>query len=113
MTILQTETEEVRDLSLAREIAETLHSHYPGHLWAVRVASGVAIIKNLLISAKWGMVLHYSGLSDAMVRKKKTIRMGGELLERAHMKRDAWHGEPVEVLEGAGNYHWQPRKFDD
>jgi hypothetical protein len=96
-----TESEEVQDLSLAKDIAETLHSSYPGHLWAVNVTGGVVQIKNLYISDKYGMVIHYNNIKgDAGHRKKRVINAAGEFLERAYMKRGAYTGEAVKKVDG-------------
>ena len=96
-----TESEEVQDLSLAKDIAETLHSYYPGHLWAVNVTGGVVQIKNLYISDKYGMVIHYSNIKgDAGHRKKRVINAAGEFLERAYMKRGAYTGDAVKGVDG-------------
>ena len=104
--IYQAETQEVRDMGMARDIAETLHAHYPGHLWAVNVKSGVATIKALNISSQWGMVLHYENIKgDAKVRAERVMRSGGEFLERAHLSRGKYRaGERAKVLEGAPDY---------
>ena len=81
--MIQTEVEENRDILLAKEIAETLHEHYPGHLWAV-------FIKNYYLSDQKCMVLHYDKLGDATTRKKRVIMSGGEFLERYNVKRGAY-----------------------
>lgn len=103
--IYQAETEELLDLNLAKDIAETLHEHYPGHMWAVNVRGGIAIIKNLYISAQWGMVLHYNNIKgDAQDRKRRVIRSGGEFLERAGLKRGAYQGQQVTAVDGIKKY---------
>lgn len=97
----QTDTEEVQDLSLAKDIAETLHAHYPGHLWAVTVKGGAVFIKNLYISDRFGMCLHYNNIKgDAGHRKKRVINAAGEFLERAYMKRGAYEGRAVKKVDG-------------
>lgn len=104
ITIAQTEDEQ--DMTMAKDIAETLHSHYPGYIWAVNVKGGVAIIKNLHLSTLWGMVLKYNHIKgDAGARKKAVIRAGGELLERGHFKRgERQINQRPQVLEGVKNY---------
>lgn len=88
--VITAETEHARDMALAKEIAETLHEHYPGWLWGVYVASGVAVIKNFYLSSRWGMVLHYAKImGDAAYRRRRVIESGGELLERAGAPRGA------------------------
>lgn len=92
---------ELDDMLLAERIMETLGNHYPGHLWAVHVNSegGVVIIKNYRISFAYGMVLHLRNVYlDPSL--KRVIRMAGELLERANMKRGQATGEFADKLEG-------------
>lgn len=100
---------EGQDVVLAKDAADTLNRHYPGHLWAVNVNSegGVMIIKNMSISALYGMVLHLKNVyQDPTLRM--VIRAAGELLERAHMARKGWNGEFAKVVEGVAQKH-QPR----
>ena len=98
--------DDVRDMSICKDVAETLHKHYPGHLWAVSVAPGVVNIKNLLISHSHGMVIHLTQYY-ADVANKMVIKMGGEFLERAHLKRGANQGDDANVLEGVAD-KYQP-----
>lgn len=105
--IVRADTEHVQDMGLAKDIGETLHAAYPGHLWAITVQSGVAVIKDLYISSQWGMVLHYENLvADAGARRKKVIAAGGELLERANIARGARKdGERVRKVDGIEKYN--------
>lgn len=103
--IIQAYTQEDQDMGLAQDIAETLMKHYPGHLWAVTVKGGVAIIKALNISSNWGVVLKMKDIThDAKVRDKKVMLSGGELLERARLIRGGYNGDMAQVLEGADKY---------
>lgn len=86
-------------MHLAREIAETLHEHYPGHMWAVNIRDGGATIKNFYISDSYCMFMNLNEFTDAGVRKKGVIRAGGEFLERAHMARKGFQ-EQTGILEG-------------
>jgi hypothetical protein len=96
-----TESEEVQDLSLAKDIAETLHSYYPGHLWAIQVKGGVVFIRNLYISDKYGRVVHYNNIKgDAAARKKRIKMEGGILLEAAYLPRGAYNGDAVKKVDG-------------
>jgi hypothetical protein len=87
--VTDTPTIPANDLVLAKSMADTLHSHYPGHLWAVTVngAQGVADIRNLALSGNWGfrliLVGNYS-ISEFLDRVK---RAGGEILERYNLAR--------------------------
>lgn len=98
--IYQAETKEVSDMTMAKEVAETLHAHYPGHLWAVTIRDGALVIKNLYLSSLWGMVLHIANITDASIRRKKVIRAGGEFLERANLRRGKYDGQDVKNVEG-------------
>lgn len=102
--IVQADTEHAQDISLAKEIAETLNAHYPGHLWAVTVRGGAVVIKDLYISSLYGVVLHTSNMQDAGVRSRKVIGAGGELLERANLRRGEYTEKATKV-EGINNYN--------
>ena len=103
--IIQAETAEDQDMIMAKDVADTLHTHYPGHLWAVAVKSGVIIIKALNISSLWGYVLHYKDVChDAGTRRKESIRAGGEILERAKLARGAYTGQKAVTLDGVADY---------
>ena len=101
MSEIVTDVDQLPDLLMAKDIAETLNEHYPGHKWAVNVNSGVVIIKNFYISSQWGMVIHYKNIKgDAGYRKRRVIQAAGELLERANMKRGKYEGFEVKKVDG-------------
>lgn len=104
--IVTAETEFIAEMGQAKEIAETLTAHYPGHLWAVTVRSGVAIIKALNISSLWGYVLKMDVIGqDAGIRAKEVMRAGGEILERAKLERGTRRaGEKIQAVDGIKNY---------
>ncbi len=95
---------ESADEVLAKNAAETLNKHYPGHLWAVHVNSegGVMIIKNYRISFLYGMVLHLKNLDPTL---KRVISAAGEFLERARMARGRADGQSATSLEGVEKRH--------
>jgi hypothetical protein len=76
------------DFLTAKQMAETLHSHYPGHLWAVTCEGlkGIATVRNLRLSGRWGFVIKLRDLK-ADPGMKEVIRAGGELLERYRVSR--------------------------
>jgi hypothetical protein len=81
---------ELANQTIAKQLAECLNKHYPGHAWAVRsdAEQGVAFVFNLRLSGQWGFVLHL----DDLINDPKmimTIRAGGELLERYRLSRGA------------------------
>lgn len=77
------------DMILAKEIADTLNTHYPGHLWGVNVdgRGGVANIHNLLLSGQMGYVLKLVNIFSASDFKRDVVRAGGEILERFRLAR--------------------------
>lgn len=92
---------------LAKNIAEKLHKHYPGHLWAVNVDSngGIVNIFNMRLSGRWGFTLHLDDLyGDPDM--KKVMRAGGELLERYRLKTGKFNQDQYEDLPTnfAGNF---------
>jgi hypothetical protein len=99
-------TDEDNDMVMAKDVGDTLFEKYPGHLWAIEVRSGVVIVKCLNISSQWGFILKYKDVKDdAGFRKKEVIRAGGELLERAGLKRGAYElGARVKKFDGVDNY---------
>jgi hypothetical protein len=99
-------TEEMQDMTMAKDIAETLFATYPGYMWGVNVKSGIALIKCLNVSSLWGFVLKYKDIKDdAGFRKKEVIRAGGEILERAKLKRgEREKGEMAVAVEGIASY---------
>lgn len=68
----------------AKNIAEYLHKHYPGHLWAVMVEKGIITIKNLALSGQWGFILHQDKIDND---GRDIVRAAGELLERYNLHR--------------------------
>lgn len=80
------------DMILAKEIGDTLHNHYPGHLWAVEVdgKNGVANIRDLLVSGRMGYLLKLTTMYSASEFKRDVIRAGGEILERYRLRRGAF-----------------------
>lgn len=79
------------DMNMSRDMAETLHAAYPGHLWAVTCEGdkGIATVRNLALAGNWGFVLKLKEISTASDWKKKVIQAGGELLERFRLRRGA------------------------
>lgn len=77
------------ELGLAKQMAEALHAHYPGHLWGVTVSerTGMADIRNLALSGRYGYRLKLQDHSTASDWKAMTIRAGGEILERLKVAR--------------------------
>lgn len=99
---------DISDFKLAKSLADKLHAHYPGHLWAVfvnsRATGGVVYIKNLAVSSLYGYVLHLNNvLADPTL--KCVMRAGGEILERAKFARGKAKGEFASIVEGKADKH--------
>lgn len=101
MNELVTENPELaaNDLVMAKQMAETLHSHYPGHAWAVTCdgATGIATVRNLALSGNWGFTLKLTTTYSASEFRRRIVMAGGELLERYRLTRgrfneDAYRG---------------------
>jgi len=93
---------ELANQAIAKEIAECLNTHYPGHAWGVQadVEQGVVKVFNLRLSGQWGFLLHIDDLQqDPSMRI--TIKAGGELLERYNLSRG-----------GLKEHEYQGIKFD-
>lgn len=88
---------ETLDYLTARQMAETLHKHYPGHLWAVTCEGlkGIATVRNLRLSGNWGFIIKLRDL-NADPGMKEVIRAGGELLERYRVARGRFNPEDME-----------------
>ena len=75
-------------VTLAKNVGDTLHHHYPGYLWGVEVDENGGVVKvlNLTLSGKWGFIMKIQDLvlADDM---RKVMRAGGEILERYRLKR--------------------------
>lgn len=109
MALAYAESEDPKNLPMAKELLEALHAAYPNHSWWVRIDGGVVIVKHFGISSTCGMVRHYDKIaSDAKVRKHDIVMAAGELLERANLRRGAATGELVTSLEHDKDIDWSP-----
>ena len=88
------------DLIFAKEMAETLHAAYPGHLWAVQVdgVQGVATIRHLALSGQYGYVLRLPLIYSMSQFKTKVLHAGGEMLERFKLARGRYNDDAVASL---------------
>lgn len=101
-----TSMNDIADMEKAKQIANTLVHHYPGHPWAVSWQGGVCVVKNLAISDQYGFIIKHADSFSSSDLAHKAVLAGGELLERAKMKRGFWNGERAKELEGS-----EPRFF--
>jgi len=84
-------TQEAADLATSKQIAERLNASFPGYLWAVHCQwkQGIATIRNLSVSAKYGYVLHLLKVWSASELDRQAVAAGGEILERYRLSRQA------------------------
>lgn len=86
------------EMLIAKNMAETLHRNYPGHLWAVTCEDGVMTVRNLLLSGQWGFVLKMREQYSASELARQVKRAGGELLERYRLSRGQLRDDEYENL---------------
>lgn len=88
------------DYVMAKNAADRLHKHYPGHLWAVSVDPNARTldVRNLLLSGAWGFRIPLKGVFSATWLDREIMRAGGELLERYRMRRGAINQEAIANL---------------
>lgn len=92
------------DYVTARNIAEKLHQHYPGHLWAVTCEGkkGIATIRNLMLSDDRPFVLHLKTIfGDPHL--KCVLRAGGHLLEAYKQRRGKLDMDAIDSLPRMAN----------
>lgn len=77
------------EMGLAKQMADTLHKQYPGHLWAVSVSgkTGMADIRNMALSGNWGYRLRIPEHYSASDWDRQVMLAGGEILERYRVSR--------------------------
>jgi hypothetical protein len=103
--IATADVDTLAEMSVAKQVAEDLHTAYPGHMWAVTVRGGAVIIKDLFVSSLWGYVLKINAIKhDAKVMKQEVLRAGGEILERARLERGQRTDKEVTQVDGIANY---------
>lgn len=87
------------DYVMAKNMADRLHKSFPGHLWAVTCdgKTGIATVRNMMLSGNWGFVLHLKELfGDPGM--KCVIRAGGEILERYRLHAGRLMAERIDEL---------------
>lgn len=86
------------ELVFAKEAAEALHTHYPGHLWAVSVNGGMLDIRNLMLSEKYGYRLRIPATYSMSDFKQRALMAGGEILERFKVQRGTANYDNLSAL---------------
>lgn len=110
MQVLTSDTPQVdaNDYVTAKNAAEVLHKHYPGHLWAVSVdkAARMLDVRNLALSGNWGFRISLPKLFSGTSFDKAVMRAGGELLERYRVSRRSANPEELAALpvDFSGNH---------
>lgn len=91
---------DANDMIWAKEMADALHTAYPGHLWAVTCegAQGIATVRNLALSGNWGFVIRLDEAYSMSEFKKMVVRGGGEILERYKLRRGAADHDAIAAL---------------
>lgn len=107
-TVEITSLDDIGLYSRAKLVGEALYKHYPNHLWQVSWQAGALVVKNLAISSHYGFVLTKAANTEDSALEKQALLAGGELLERAKMKRGAWDGQGAQSLEGSDPRFFQP-----
>lgn len=103
--ILTADKETMENMTICRDIGETLHKHYPGHMWAIDVTGGMVNVKDLFISSLYGIRIRLADVQhDYGMRVKEAMRAGGEILERAHLPRRGLTDDRVTAVDGIANY---------
>jgi len=77
----------INEFFLAKNAAEMLHKHYPGHLWAVAVDGYFLDVRNLYLDGRWGFRLAIPKFYSSSDWDKQVVRAGGEILERYRQRR--------------------------
>lgn len=99
------------DMVMAKNIADALNNHYPGHLWAINVdgANGIVTIMDLMLSGTWGYLLKIPAIYSESSFKQDVLRAGGEILERFRMARGRF--DEAQYAQLATDFAGQP-EFD-
>ena len=93
--------QDTMDIALAKQIAEGLEAAYPGHLWAVNVQGdqGIATIHNMMLSGRWGYIMHLDKRYSASETIKAAKMGAGEILERYNVARGRMNNDHMTDLK--------------
>jgi hypothetical protein len=85
---------------LAKLACQRLTDAYPAHLWAVGWLPGGALcVKNMAIEGNWGYTVDCVRAATISEIEKAVVLGGGELLERAGVRRGQWNGEFMQIKD--------------
>ena|SRR5690349_2794518 len=97
--IIEAEAGDIHRVTLCRKIGAVLTEAYPGHTWYVGWGGGSVAVMNPAISATHGFRVHPDQSASWSELRAKAIKYGGELLERASVKRGKWDGEYAQNVD--------------
>ncbi|MGL4232992.1 MAG: hypothetical protein ACRDAM_14670 [Casimicrobium sp.] len=91
---------DANDALTARNVAEALNKHYPGHLWAVDIPphQGVINVRDLMLAGNWGFRILKTQWATVSELEKLAMRYGGELLERYKVSRSKLNHDEIDSL---------------
>ena len=95
------------DIMLAKDAADLLYKKYPNYLWGVHVNSrgGMLNIFCPIVSVRYGYTIKLKEVYADRANLKCVMRAGGEILERASLRRSRGkEGELPTKVEGIKNY---------
>lgn len=92
--------EQLANESIAKNVAEVLDKHYPGHAWAVNadVMQGIVKVHNLNLSGEWGFILKMDALLNDPT-ERPIVNAGGELLERFNISRGEMKSHEIDSVQ--------------
>lgn len=92
--------EEAANQMMSKAVADLLLRHYPDHMWLVNsdIHGGVVNIFNPRVSTRMGYTLVVEDWLQQNVVGKRVIMAGGEILERANMRRGRFNPEEYAAL---------------
>jgi hypothetical protein len=87
----------------AKEVCQTLTTHYPNYPWAVGWHPGAVLCVKLMLNPdfNYGYTIDTHKDHTAKMLAHSAMLAGGELLERLGLKIGAWNGEmPTKNIDG-------------
>lgn len=92
--------EEAANQMMSKAVADLLLRHYPDHMWLVNsdIRGGVVNIFNPRVSTRMGYTLVVDDWMQQNVVGARVVMAGGEILERANMRRGRFNPEEYAAL---------------
>ena len=92
---------------LSRRVIATLHKHYPGHEWGVKIEDAMLTINNRRFVGQWGYRINLLEHTDWAL-DKEVMRAGGQFLERFWQKRGKRDEDSIRELPRDARGHMLP-----